>query len=568
MLGKLSWAAACVGMLLLGALAAAGAAPRGSEAGGGRAVPAQAPGRAAEKLIRGIVFLASPERVRPGGWAPAFAGVDVLEVPFLDDDEFLALARSYIGKPNSPAVLNELAQATVKFAGGQGYSVVGVMAPQQQMENGDVQMLVAVARVGKIRTEGNEWFHDAELTEDLHVKSGDYLRVATLDADLAYLNTNPFLSVDGILTPGADPGTTDIVLRAKDRIPLRVFASYANDGAAATGRDQVGAGFSWGDVLHTGQRLDYQYTRSLYSARFESHQGSYAIPLPWQDVLSLSGSYALSHSPVTGPFESQGFAEQVSVRYTHTLPRLALLGGLTEEVVFGADYKKNNNNLLFGGQQVFQTAPTEIQGVVSYNAGLTDKYGSTTLAWDNFVSPGQLAGGDDAASFQAVRPGSDPSYAYTRLHVERLTNLPAEFSLVLKGTAQYASRNLLFSEKLAVGGANSVRGFDEGHFTGDNGVLASVELRTPSVSLLRGAGDLNDQLQFLVFYDYGVAESASIVVPGTDGTEVAASVGPGLRYAINPYLTARLDYGYPLRGENTPGGLKSGRTHVSLIVGY
>ncbi len=516
------------------------------------------------------MFLASPDRVRPGGWTPAFSGVDVLEAPFLDDDGFLALARSYLGKPRSAEVLDGLAKATVKFAGERGYSVVGVLAPQQQSENGDVQMLVVVARVGKVKTEGNRWFHDAELTDNLHVKSGDYLRVQTLDADLAFLNTNPFLSVDGVLTPGAEPGTTDIVLRAKDRIPLRVFATYANDGSAATGRQQGGAGFSWGDVLHTGQRLDYQYTRSINSARFESHQASYAIPLPWQDVVSLTGAYALSHSPVTGPFESQGFGEQVSGRYTHELPRLALLGGLTEEVAVGVDYKRNNNNLLFGGTQVFQTTPEVDQGVASYNLGLTDPYGVTTVNADAYVSPGGLTPGNSAERFHAVRPGSDPSYVYTRLHAERLTYLPREFSVVVRGTAQFANRDLLFSEKLAVGGANSVRGFDEGHFTGDIGYLASVELRSPAVSVLRrtGWGDLNDQLQVLLFYDYGVAESYRIQVPGTDGTEVAASVGPGLRYSINPYLTARLDYGYPLRGENTPGGLKSGRTHFSLIVGY
>ena len=49
-----------------------------------------------------------------------------------------------------------------------------------------------------------------------------------------------------------------------------------------------------------------------------------------------------------------------------------------------------------------------------------------------------------------------------------------------------------------------------------------------------------------------------------------SSVGPGVRYLINPYLTARLDYGMQLMDSGVAGNNDrfNSRLHLSLVLSY
>lgn len=152
--------------------------------------------------------------------------------------------------------------------------------------------------------------------------------------------------------------------------------------------------------------------------------------------------------------------------------------------------------------------------------------------------------------------------------LERVTKLPWDFSWMAKGTAQFAHRNLLASEQLGVGGSTTVRGYDEREANGDEGYLASTEIRTPPVSLgvAVGLDKAIDQLQFLAFFDYGVAENR-ILLPGEDPHVQLASVGPGLRYAISPWLSVRFDYGWQLY-DTALNPRYNSRGHLGVIIAY
>jgi hemolysin activation/secretion protein len=80
------------------------------------------------------------------------------------------------------------------------------------------------------------------------------------------------------------------------------------------------------------------------------------------------------------------------------------------------------------------------------------------------------------------------AYALSRL--QRLTNADT-LSLAVSG--QVANKNLDSSEKFSLGGATGVRTYPQGEADGNEGYLASVELRH----------NLNDALQAILFYDTG-----------------------------------------------------------------
>ena len=526
--------------------------------------------RLSTRNVTGLVFLDDPTKVRPGGW-PGVAGIDTSKAPsFASSGAFEDALKSFLGQPISIELFNRVIAATVLAARNAGYPVVDVIVPEQDVDNGTVQVLVVVGKLGKVTAEGNKWFASEDLTGGVRLKAGDPIRSDVLNADLAWLNNNPFRSIDSVFVPGQQPGTTDIVLKTTDRFPLRTYFGYANDGVKATGEQRGSVGFSWGDAFWLGQRLDYQYSHSINNNRFQAHTGAYVVPLPWRHLLTLTVSYDQSHAPASDTLDTRGEGWQFTGRYTVPLPRIDLLGGVTHEFSFGLEDKRNNSNLEFGGTQVFNVTPEVFQMVADYNAGMTDDWGATSFTGDFYYSPGHINHGNSSEVFREARPGTDASYRYLRLHAERLVYLPLDLSLAARGSAQYANHNLLFSERLAVGGFQSVRGYPEAHFTGDLGYLGSIELRSPSFAVLPhfGWANAHDQMQWLLFFDYGIAkpyEHAS----ASDITSVAESVGFGMRYSINPYVTTRFDYGYPLRHDITsPPASRNGQVHFGVVVGY
>jgi hemolysin activation/secretion protein len=93
-------------------------------------------------------------------------------------------------------------------------------------------------------------------------------------------------------------------------------------------------------------------------------------------------------------------------------------------------------------------------------------------------------------------------------------------------------------------------------------------LRSPSIFPFKefGLTKLNDQLQFLAFFDYSITKNNNLLT-NEDPHVQLASVGPGIRYAITPYASARFDYGWQLydTGLNTRA---NSRGHLGIIFSY
>jgi hemolysin activation/secretion protein len=245
-----------------------------------------------------------------------------------------------------------------------------------------------------------------------------------------------------------------------------------------------------------------------------------------------------------------GRTYQISGRYTVPLPtfRNAELG-ITYSHAFSAgfDYKYDKNSLLFGGLNTPLTLYDVDQFVMVYDGRFKDPYGEFIINDQLTVSPGNMGGNNNDAAFSAAHPGGNSDYVYNTLKLQRLTRLPWNFTLALRGTFQSSNDNLPVSEQLAFGGWDTIRGYDSREINADDGYYFTTELRSPTFSLgkLFRSERFQDQLQLLTFWDAGSAYSHALQ-PG-EPTEIGlSSVGFGLRYSINDYLSMRFDFGAQL----------------------
>lgn len=519
--------------------------------------------------LKGLVFIAGPEALHKEG-LPDAAGISAPGLPLLAEPGFIAKVSPYIGRPVTMGDLDKIAQTVTAWYKDHDQPFISVTIPPQNITAGAIQVVVMQYRLGAVRPEGNQWFSSDLLARESGLEPGQILTLDGIQEGLERLNGNPFRSVNTVFEPGKDTGVTDVVLKTEDRLPLRVYASFDNAGTANLGRGEWSIGAGWGNLFGLDQQLSYQFTRSL-SARFNAHSLSWIVPLPWNDKLVIFGSYE-EEKPDAGRFlDEDGNSGQAGIRYVHRLPAVTLFDGvdLTHDIQIGYDFKTTNNNLEFGGIQVFASAVEIDQFPIVYEAAETDKWGQTQVENQLIFSPGGLTAGNRTAFFHAADPFSSADYVYDRITVTRTTDLPARLSWVSRVIGQLADGNLQSSEQLGAGGMSSVRGYYTDTAIGSEGVLVSEEIRGPTVSLSKVLGQqlpVDDQLQLGAFWDWGHVSQRD-PVPDQLGSATLSSLGLDLHITLDRYADFRIDTGWQLRA--APGrDDTSVFTDIAIIVGF
>lgn len=516
--------------------------------------------------LRGLVFVPRPADVRPEG-RPDVTGVLVEGVPLMDPAEWSARLAERIGAPLSLGGLHQILREVIAYYRAEGRPVVDVVVLEQDITGGVIQLAVVEARLGDIRAEGAKWFRPERLTAQVRLEPGHPIDSTLLMADLAWLNRNPFRSVDLLYTPGRDEGETDLVLRVDDRFPLRAYVGGEDSGNLLTGRNRWLAGINYGNLWGRDHQINYQWTFNDRLERLDAHALSYIAPLPWRHQLALHAAYVQSQADLPPPFDLDGETAQLSGRYTLPLPGRP---GLEHELEFGYDFKHSTSQLEFGVLTALATATDVQQFVAGYRARLKDESGLSSLAAFGYFSPGDLGGGNEDAAFALARAGADSEYQYGRVDLERAQRLPRGFSAYLRASGQVADGNLLPSEQLGLGGHASVRGYEEHELNVDRGYLLSAELRLPPVPLPAPpflAEGQSGELQLLVFVDRGGGRSVDRL-PGEPESYSMSSVGPGLRWTVGERFHLRFDYGFQL--EDSGAGLAQGdsRAHLGMMLAW
>ena len=518
--------------------------------------------------LKGLVFVPTPAAIDKQG--TKVRGILLKGVAVPSERAFRHLASSYLGQQITGDKLNSMINDIILYYRNHDRPVIDVIVPEQEITNGSLQVVLLEGKLGKITVAGNRWFSNSEIAAGVPIQPGQSIRQSQLQGDLDWLNQNPFRTTDLVYHPGADLGQTDLVLQTHDRFPLRVYAGYEDSGNAPTGFDRYLAGFNYGDLFGVGQQLNYQYTTSGDGESLRAHSGSYVIPLPWHNTLTFFGNYVDTKGDVPPLIGLIGRSYQISGRYGIPLPTLTFSQEVNykSEFSFGFDYKYNNNSLEFGGLSSGKTLYDIDQFVMGYTGTENDPYGQLTVNNQLYVSPGGWGGNNNDAAFNAAHEGATSDYVYNTLILQRLTKLPDDWTLVLRGTLQTSNANLMPSEQLGFGGYDSVRGYDEREVNTDDGYIFTTELRTPPISVagLLGSQAIKDQLQFLGFWDYGSASDHARLA-GEPEEIALSSLGMGVRYSVNTYLAVRFDYGFQLVRTGFDNDQGS-RSDLGVILSY
>ena len=438
------------------------------------------------------------------------------------------LVAQYEGKNNTVAELKEMTGIITDYYHSKGYPLALTILPRQNMQGGVLTIEIVEAKYSKVNLINSSLVNSSLLQSTLSpLKGGDVMNQADLDHQLMLLSDIPGVIVNVTLKSGAEVGSSDLDVSTTPSQSWFGNVAIDNFGNSYTGRPRVSGsinkvdpfGFGLGDILSLNglsSGSDLNYGRVAYESvlnGYGTRAGTSYSALHYK----LGGSAAASNS--------EGNAEVAEVWVKHPLMRtrnINLYGQLKLDQLTLRDHRlnstSNSDRSLINGAVVFNGDLREsalLGGVETFEAGLTS--GSVSYDNANYVGDATTKG----------------NFSKLNLNVTALQRISDSNSAFLLVSTQFASKNLDPSQKMIVGGTNTVRAYDSGSISGDSGYLVSAELR-------HDLGEFYGKWNGTLFVDGArVTVNTNVISPGSNNAATLMGVGAGVNwFGTNNYTAS------------------------------
>jgi hemolysin activation/secretion protein len=339
--------------------------------------------------------------------------------------------------------------------------------------------------------------------------------------------------VKATLQAGKEPGTTDIIIKAENAVPVNLTLDYNNFGSKYVSRSRFGATFDIGNLFMEGAIFSIRGVSGDNPDDMFFGRASYSMPLNTLGT-RLGAYYANGDYELGREFailKMRGNIESYGIYASHPFIKKRIQS-LTAE--FGFDVKDAKQEIL--GTEVSKDKIRSLRGGITYES--TDTAGRSFASLFITQGLGNNLGAMDNDSRFASRVGADNRFTKANIDVMRVQKIADPLFLILKGSAQWTSDSLVAIEQFSVGGADSVRGYPMGEFSGDDGYSVTAELR---VSPLKN----KELVQIALFMDNGWYSIKSPAVGQTKSDSLTGG-GAGLRVNLPYDINMRFDAGFPI----------------------
>ncbi len=496
----------------------------------------------------------------------------------LEADEIEAVLKPFTGKDREYGDVQRAIEALRQRYRTGGFSVVWVVAPEQDLDRGVVTLRVIEGRIGKVTIEGNRFFDDSNIRSSLPALREEVSpRAGDISANVQLANENPAKQVDVVLRPGEKPGVVDATVDVIDVRPLKAFLTLDNTGNRETGDFRLGVGVQYSNLFNRDHVGTFNYVTSPGKWNQVSlYSGSYRLPLySWGDsmdfIIAYSDVSAGTAQTVAGPLTFSGKGAVFGLRYNQLLARR---GEYSHRIVYGLDYRAYENDCALGNFGAAGCGPAAVDITVR----------PISLAYSgNWAKPGRIsdfyvavshnvpgAANGHERDFNAARPspnggdGASSRYTILRFGASMVIAFESNWQVRAAFNAQYTPDALVSGEQFGIAGATAVRGFLEREIVRDTGYFATLELYTPNLAgkLVPGEGNVRG----LLFYDIARATNNPLAGEARQQASIA-SIGAGVRWNIQRNFNMRFDVA---RVMDEGGSKKAGdfRGHISVYFGY
>lgn len=463
---------------------------------------------------------------------PVVQGVEFIGNTVLTDEELQAAIPVQPGEIVNENEVRASATAIQQAYAERGYTLVEVVDITFS-EAGVLQFTILEVTISEIRIEGNTRTRESIIRQVLEVHPGQVYNINTIRQSLQNLQRlGVFGEVSAVPQPGIEPGTVILLIQVTEQRTgfVGLGGSYNQIGGFSGYLD-----FRENNLFGTAQHL----TLLLQGGANDIYQLTYFNPIFYNPRTTLSAtlfSRDLIHQAVFGEQRFEYFEQRTGGNVTLGRRLAPNTQGFATIRINNVDARPGDNpdvpEILLRESQVRSLALSAVR-----DTRLSDLYpaqGSYTVAG---VEQAGLLGGADFTKLT----GEARRYWVLRRRpptAEGQERLPWVLATRLLGGSSFGEPPLL--DQFLLGGANTLRGYPEDRFPGENLLLLNAELRVPFTNALQG----------VLFTDIGDAWSGEFADTFGDPTfDLHVGVGAGVRVQ-SPLGALRLDYAFNEDGES------------------
>ncbi|MGC0821551.1 peptide transporter [Pantoea vagans] len=475
--------------------------------------------------------------------------ISLQQASLITPDTQKRLVAPYINQCLSLGRINQLVRAISEWYVQRGYITSRAFLTEQNLSHGTLNITVLEGKLEAIHLQGAS---ARQLNMAFPTRAGRILNLRDIEQGMEQINRLRTTPVQIEIIPSTQPGYSIVNLTSTPEFPLTLGLNMDNSGQRSTGIGQLSASLVGNDLLGVADRWFVSGGRSSAFSDWRDAQNFQAgVSVPYgYGLLDYSYSWSNYHSRFNAnSFDWYSNGDNISNRLSGSWV-LFRNGQIKTGLQVGLNHYVSHNWL---NETLLQSSSRKLTSLqIGFNH--TQKIAGGVATLNPMLSRGMPwfdaesdKGKSDDFPKAEFRKWSVSS-SYQRPVTQKMWWLSSFY-------AQWSPDRLYGSERLTIGGENSVRGYKEQYLSGDVGGYLRNELNY-SLFTLPAIGEVSTTLAL----DGGWLQSDKQDRYAA-GTLWGSSVGLGTR---NAHVSTQLSLGIPV---SYPNYLAPDRLSVYARVG-
>lgn len=475
--------------------------------------------------------------------------ISLQQASLITPDTQKRLVTPYINQCLSLDRINQLVRAISEWYVQRGYITSRAFLTEQNLSHGTLNITVLEGKLEAIHLQGAS---ARQLNMAFPTRAGRILNLRDIEQGMEQINRLRTTPVQIEIIPSTQPGYSIVNLTSTPEFPLTLGLNMDNSGQRSTGIGQLSGSLVGNDLLGVADRWFVSGGRSRAFSDWRDAQNFQAgVSVPYgYGLLDYSYSWSNYHSRFNAnSFDWYSNGDNISNRLSGSWV-LFRNGEIKTGVQLGLNHYASHNWL---NQTLLQSSSRKLTSLqIGFNHTQKIAGGVATLnpmlsrgmPWFDVESDKGKSDDFPKAEFRKWSVSS----SYQRPVTQKMWWLSSFY-------AQWSPDRLYGSERLTIGGENSVRGYKEQYLSGDVGGYLRNELNY-SLFTLPAIGEVSTTLAL----DGGWLQSDKQDRYAA-GTLWGSSLGLGTR---NAHVSTQLSLGIPV---SYPNYLAPDRLSVYARVG-
>ncbi|MGC0943054.1 ShlB/FhaC/HecB family hemolysin secretion/activation protein [Pantoea agglomerans] len=475
--------------------------------------------------------------------------ISLQQASLITPDTQKRLVAPYINQCLSLDRINQLVRAISEWYVQRGYITSRAFLTEQNLSHGTLNITVLEGKLEAIHLQGAS---ARQLNMAFPTRAGRILNLRDIEQGMEQINRLRTTPVQIEIIPSTQPGYSIVNLTSTPKFPLTLGLNMDNSGQRSTGIGQLSGSLVGNDLLGVADRWFVSGGRSSAFSDWRDAQNFQAgVSVPYgYGLLDYSYSWSNYHSRFNAnSFDWYSFGDNISNRLSGSWV-LFRNGQIKTGVQLGLNHYVSHNWL---NQTLLQSSSRKL---TSLQIGLnhTQKIAGGVATLNPMLSRGMPW--FDAENDKG-KSDDFPKAEFRKWSVSSSFQRPVTQKMWWLSSfyAQWSPDRLYGSERLTIGGENSVRGYKEQYLSGDVGGYLRNELNY-SLFTLPAIGEVSTTLAL----DGGWLQSDKQDRYAA-GTLWGSSLGLGTR---NAHVSTQLSLGIPV---SYPNYLAPDRLSVYARVG-